>query len=55
MVAKHYPDYFMRAVEAEERIGFKQFNDISLRDLAELDDGQLELDLVDTRPCMCAF
>jgi hypothetical protein len=54
---KYYPEYFVKAIEAEDKIGHTVFKDKSLIELADQWQAQIPLfeDTEDLRPCMCAL
>ena len=53
---KHYPEYFNKAIEAEDNIGYSVFKDKTLTDLRKQWEAQIPMfeDAEDLRPCMCA-
>jgi hypothetical protein len=53
---KHYPQYFKKAEEAENNIGYSIFKDITLTKLREQWQSQIPMfsNDEDLRPCMCS-
>ncbi|NTU67994.1 MAG: phosphoadenosine phosphosulfate reductase family protein [Chlorobiaceae bacterium] len=55
-IAKHYPEQFERACQAEEKWNYTVFRDITLRQLKDLSGREIEMfPDEDTTPCMCAL
>jgi 3'-phosphoadenosine 5'-phosphosulfate sulfotransferase (PAPS reductase)/FAD synthetase len=54
-VAKYYPEEYQKAIEAEEKIGYTVFEDITLKQLRKQAFSNLDLfDVQESIPCMCA-
>jgi hypothetical protein len=54
-IAKYYPEYFQKAMEAENMIGHTVFRDCSLADISAQAQGGDSLFDDDDIPCMCAY
>jgi hypothetical protein len=57
-VARYYPEYFAKAVKAEEESGHTVFKDCTLKDLqkqADAMDAQMVIEEAFNPPCMCSF